>query len=107
MGVPGKGDTLERIDNDKGYEPGNCVWANQAAQMRNTRRNMYIEYEGERMTAAEWARHLGLPRATISQRMKRKLPISEVLSTEMTPARRGWVSSPRVGRRRKPSGPTA
>src|SRR6266487_4166543 len=37
MGVCPPGLTLERLDNDKGYEPSNCVWSTRKAQMRNTR----------------------------------------------------------------------
>jgi hypothetical protein len=31
--------TLERLDNDKGYEPGNCVWATREQQAQNRRCN--------------------------------------------------------------------
>lgn len=27
--------TLDRIDNDRGYEPGNCRWTTRAVQVRN------------------------------------------------------------------------
>lgn len=30
--------TLERVNNDKGYSPGNCTWATRAEQNRNQRR---------------------------------------------------------------------
>lgn len=40
MGERPKGMTLERLDVDKGYEPGNCIWATPAQQAQNTRANV-------------------------------------------------------------------
>jgi hypothetical protein len=37
--------TLERIDNNKGYSKGNCMWATYAAQGRNTRRTKLTKHE--------------------------------------------------------------
>lgn len=63
--------TLDRIDVNGDYEPGNCRWADDATQRRNTRRSRLITCDGEEKTLAEWARDLGMHRSLLHQRLKR------------------------------------
>ena len=61
--------TIDRIDNNGHYEPGNCRWITQAEQMNNTRRNVYLEHNGQRMTVTQWAEQLGTLQQIISGRL--------------------------------------
>lgn len=62
--------SLDRIDNNKGYEPGNIKWSTQTEQTSNTRRNKYITFENKTMTASAWARELGVSPSCLYWRMK-------------------------------------
>lgn len=64
--------SIDRIDNNKGYSPNNCRWVTSATQVRNTRRNIIVNIDGERKTVAEWAAKLGVSPYTIYSKIKRK-----------------------------------
>lgn len=61
--------TLDRINNDYGYCPDNCRWADMYTQANNTRKNRLITYNGETRTLAEWARHLGVDYKNLHHRL--------------------------------------
>ena len=45
--------TIERLDNDGGYEKENCKWASYTEQANNRRTNRIIEVYGQKMTIAQ------------------------------------------------------
>lgn len=67
---PSREHTLDRIDNDKGYEPGNVRWATRKEQQNNRKCNHIIEINGERRTMAQWAEHHGISPETVLSRIK-------------------------------------
>lgn len=77
---PDKNSSLDRIDNDRGYEPGNVRWATGSEQLSNTRRNVRIVYEGKSQTLMEWSVELGIPYNTLRQRKLNGWSDSEIIS---------------------------
>ena len=63
--------TIDRINNDDGYYPENCRWADLVTQQNNRSTNRHVTYDGITHTAAEWARLLGVKYATLLTRLNR------------------------------------
>lgn len=71
---------LERIDNERGYSPDNCRWATRHEQMRNTRRNRMITFNGETLCLKDWAVRFGVPSYVIGYRLTRGWSVEEALT---------------------------
>jgi len=82
--MPGSGYSLERIDNNGDYEPGNCRWATRKEQMRNKRTNHLLTLQGKTMTLAEWAEVVGIESSAIRQRLNRGWSVEEALTTPLS-----------------------
>lgn len=61
--------SLDRIDNNGGYNKENCRWATKKQQCQNQRTNKNIEYNGESKCVAEWARTLNISHAKLHYRL--------------------------------------
>lgn len=71
MGECPEGYSLERIDNNGPYAPWNCRWATKGEQVRNTRRTIMVEVNGQRMVLKDACSCLGLKYNTIHNRIQR------------------------------------
>lgn len=76
--------SLHRIDNNRGYEPGNCVWATLKEQARKKQNNRLLTLNGHTMCLAEWAEHLAVKRNTIYRRLKRGWSVEQALTISTT-----------------------
>ncbi len=99
--------TLDRVSNDKGYEPGNLAWTTRSVQQRNRRPRKakvcdmghglgahvivckdgrtktlyspYVECGERKLTIRQWASELGIQRRTLAQRLQRGLTPEQAL----------------------------
>lgn len=60
---------LDRIDNEKGYQPGNVKWSTPLENSANRRASRFLEWNGRRETLSEWSRITGIKVTTICQRL--------------------------------------
>ena len=63
--------SIERLDVNGNYEPGNCVWATKSQQVLNTRANKRYTHDGITLTIIEWENRVGLSRNSLRVRVER------------------------------------
>lgn len=74
--------SLDRIDNDGDYAPGNIRWATPTEQNRNQRTTRRYELNGEALTIGEWAERAGVKYERVASRVLRYgWAIDEALGT--------------------------
>lgn len=73
---PSQSHTLERVNSNKGYEPGNVRWATRNEQASNKRSNYFIVHDGQEKTVKQLASEWGCCIVTVTNRVRRLgLPI--------------------------------
>lgn len=69
MGMPGAGQSLDRINNDGNYEPSNCKWSTRKEQMVNSSRSKPITMDGKTDSISGWAKTLGVSKGKLWYRV--------------------------------------
>lgn len=81
---PSKEYTIERDDNNKGYEPSNCRWLHKSLQTSNQSSNIVVTYKGKTQNVSAWAREIGINYYTLINRISRKnWPIERALTEKV------------------------
>lgn len=74
--------SLDRIESDGNYEPGNVQWSLPDIQGKNRRNVDVIQFNGKKQTIVEWAKELNIKYATLRFRLL-KGDIEKAMTTKV------------------------
>jgi hypothetical protein len=80
LGPKPPGLTVERINNNGHYQPGNCRWATRLEQGSNKRNNRLLVAFGRIQILSQWAREYGIAVPTLHDRLSSGIPLEHALT---------------------------
>lgn len=79
--------SLDRLDNERGYEPENCVWTSMKAQARNRRSTRIMTAFGKTQCLSDWAAEYGIGISCLSSRLRKGVPFEDALTLQLNDPR--------------------
>lgn len=74
--------SIDRIDNDGDYDPGNCRWVTAAENNQNRRSSRLFTIDGETLNLQQWCDRYGVSRSMVHARLSRGWGIEKALSAK-------------------------
>lgn len=97
MGEKPKGATIERIDNDGDYTPGNCEWClSHSKQLMNRRNSYWVVVAGKKMTMISFAKKIGISVKALYARANQGWSTKEIVTHYSNP--KNWYNKPKKRR---------
>lgn len=85
---------VERVDNNRGYEPANCVWATMRENIRNRRSTVILDTPWGRMSQGALADKIGMDVVLLDNRVRSGWPMSRLLDPANRKKLTRWARRP-------------